>query len=94
MTNGSRVTVNVWVTVLLYQPFLKDDLFIIDQHASDEKCNYEKFMTQDSKINIQSHSNSNKSKSFKPVTVQIDLYRSQLQYDPIITVRSRLQYNN
>jgi len=25
---------------------LKDDLFIIDQHASDEKCNYEKFMTQ------------------------------------------------
>ena len=40
------------VVYFVYCTLDKDDLFIIDQHASDEKCNYEKFMSQDSKIDI------------------------------------------
>ena len=43
---------NVPVVYFVYCTLDKDDLFIIDQQASDEKCNYEKFMSQDSKIDI------------------------------------------
>ena len=46
------ICVTLRISSCIYCTHDKDDLFIIDQHASDEKCNYEKFMTQDSKIDI------------------------------------------